>query len=155
SQSGIDLINKLNMGQYDAPKQKTPSDGFHYLFYVDAQQKGHITARTTITYQGAVYNMDVKFNNGLCNCAPSNIEGYGKYAWTDGSAARLRDIPHLPDEFFEMIKVAPQPTPTTTTTITTTKAQGSLRRPQQGGAPPQRSCRISRLSVVASPCPSL
>ena len=59
------------MDQYDAPKQKTPSGGLHYIFYVDAQQKDHITSRTTITYQGATYNMDVKFNNSPCNCAPT------------------------------------------------------------------------------------
>ena len=68
SQSGLALINKLNMDQYDAPKQSTPSGWFHYIFYVDAQQKEHITSRTTITYQGAKYNMDAKFKNGLCNC---------------------------------------------------------------------------------------
>ncbi|MFM7985295.1 MAG: hypothetical protein ACKPKO_38850, partial [Candidatus Fonsibacter sp.] len=65
SRSGIDLINKLNMDQYGAPKQKTPSGGFHYIFYVDAQQKDRITSKTTITYQGVKYNMDVKFKNGL------------------------------------------------------------------------------------------
>ena len=121
SQSGLDLVDKLNMDQYDAPTQKTPSKGLHYIFYVDAQQKEHITSRTTITYQGTTYNMDVKFKNSLCNCAPSKIEGYGKYTWTKGSSERLKNIPKLPDELFEIIKVAPQPTPTTTTT-TTTKA---------------------------------
>ena len=89
SQSGLDLIKQLNMDQYDAPKQKTPSGGFHYIFYVDAQQKDHITARTAITCQGAKYNMDVKFKNGLCNCAPTVIEDYGKYAWIKGTAERL------------------------------------------------------------------
>ncbi|MFM7978006.1 MAG: hypothetical protein ACKPKO_01710, partial [Candidatus Fonsibacter sp.] len=83
------------MDQYDAPKQKTPSKGLHYIFYVDAQQKKHIKSRTMITYQGAKYNMDVKFENGLCNCQPSKIEGYGKYAWTKGSAERLKNIPKL------------------------------------------------------------
>ncbi|MFM7980443.1 MAG: hypothetical protein ACKPKO_14105, partial [Candidatus Fonsibacter sp.] len=62
--------------------------------------------------------MDVKFNNCLCNCAPSKIKDYGKYAWTKGAAERLKNILKLPDELFEMIKVAPQPTPTTTTTTT-------------------------------------
>ncbi|MFM7980843.1 MAG: hypothetical protein ACKPKO_16150, partial [Candidatus Fonsibacter sp.] len=52
SQSGLDLAKKLNMDQYEAPKRKIPSGGFHYIFYVDAQQKDHITVRTTITYQG-------------------------------------------------------------------------------------------------------
>ena len=69
TRSGLDLVKKLNMDQYDAPKQKTPSGGLHYIFYVDAQQKDHITARTTITYQGVVYNMDVKFKN-VCATAP-------------------------------------------------------------------------------------
>ncbi|MFM7982903.1 MAG: hypothetical protein ACKPKO_26625 [Candidatus Fonsibacter sp.] len=27
SQSGLDLVKKLNMDQYDAPKHKTPSGG--------------------------------------------------------------------------------------------------------------------------------
>ena len=108
SQSGLVLKKKLNMDQYNAPKQKTPSKGVHYIFYVDAQQKDHINSRTTITYQGTKYNMDVKFENGLCNCAPSMIEGYGKYVWTKGSIERLKNIPRLPDELFEMIKkVAP------------------------------------------------
>ena len=118
SHSGLDLVKKLNMDQYDAPKQKTPSGGLHYIFYVDAQQKDHITSRTTIPNQGVVYNMDVKFKNGLCNCAPSKIEGYGKYTWTKGASERLKNIPKLPDELFEMIKVAPQPTTPTITTTT-------------------------------------
>ncbi|MFM7980542.1 MAG: hypothetical protein ACKPKO_14615, partial [Candidatus Fonsibacter sp.] len=84
------------MDQYGAPKQKTPSKGLHYIFYVDAQQKKHITSRTTITYQCVVYNMDVKFNNGLGNCTPSKIEGYGKYAWTKGAAERFKNTPKLP-----------------------------------------------------------
>jgi len=116
SQSGVVLKEKLNMDQYDAPKQKTPSKGLHYIFYVDDQQKKHINSRATITYQGVKYNMDVKFKNGLCNCSPSKIEGYGKYAWTKGSAERLKNTPKLPDELFEMIKVAPQPQQTTTIT---------------------------------------
>ncbi|MFM7980425.1 MAG: hypothetical protein ACKPKO_14015 [Candidatus Fonsibacter sp.] len=61
------------MDQYDAPKQKTPSGGLHYIFYVDAQQKDSIAACTTITYQGGVYNMDLKFKNGLRKCAPSKL----------------------------------------------------------------------------------
>ncbi len=97
AQSGLDLDKKLNMDQYDAPTQNTPSGGLHYIFYVDAEQKKHITSRTTITYQGVKYNMDVKFENGLCNCAPSKIEGYGKYTWTPGSSERLKNIPKLPD----------------------------------------------------------
>ncbi|MFM7981850.1 MAG: hypothetical protein ACKPKO_21280, partial [Candidatus Fonsibacter sp.] len=58
--------------------------------------------------------MDVKFKHGLCKCAPSNNDGYGKYAWTKGSAARLRDIPKLPDELFEMISSNLITPPTTT-----------------------------------------
>ncbi|MFM7981304.1 MAG: hypothetical protein ACKPKO_18510, partial [Candidatus Fonsibacter sp.] len=105
SQSGLDLVKQPNMYQYDAPKQKTPSGALHYLFYVDTLQKFSITARTTIPYQGAVYNMDVKFKNGLCNCAPSKIKDYGKYAWTKGSSERLNNIPKLPDKVFDVIKV--------------------------------------------------
>ena len=46
--SGLELVKKLNMDQHDAPKQKSPSGGLHYIFYVDAQQKDQITACTTI-----------------------------------------------------------------------------------------------------------
>ncbi|MFM7982755.1 MAG: hypothetical protein ACKPKO_25875, partial [Candidatus Fonsibacter sp.] len=104
------------MDQYDAPKQKTPSKGLHYIFYVDAQQKEHISSRTTIPYQDAVYHMDVKFKNGLRNCAPSKIDGYCKYTWTKGAAERFNNIPKRPDELFDLIKVAPQPTTPTVTT---------------------------------------
>ena len=81
--------------------------------------------------------MDVKFKNGLCNCAPSKIEGYGKYACTNGSVEMLKNIPKLPDELFEMIKSTPVPTnprvapaiPTTPTTpaTSTTKEMQDLR----------------------------
>ncbi|MFM7981968.1 MAG: PriCT-2 domain-containing protein, partial [Candidatus Fonsibacter sp.] len=70
--------------------------------------------------------MDVKFKNGLCNCAPSQIEGCGKYAWTKGASERLKNIPKLPDDLFEMIKVSQQPT---TPSITT-------RAPRIAGATP-------------------
>jgi hypothetical protein len=46
--------------------------------------------------------VDVKFTNQLCNCAPSKIEGYGAYKWTNPS--KLRRIPPLPLELFNMTK---------------------------------------------------
>ena len=60
--------------------------------------------------------------------------------WTKGAAERLKDILKLPDELFEMIKVAPQPqqtttitrsprvapAPTTTATTTATATPGEL-----------------------------
>ncbi|MFM7985776.1 MAG: hypothetical protein ACKPKO_41325, partial [Candidatus Fonsibacter sp.] len=96
--------------------------------------------------------MDVKFKNGLCNCAPSKIEGYGRYARTKGAAERFKNIPKLPDELFEMIKVAPKPTtPAVTTTTTTRKKEPLRRQQQQRQPPPPRRCRISRLCVVACP----
>ena len=85
--SGLDLVKNLNMGQYDAPKQKIPSGVFHYIFYVDAQQKEHTTSRTTITYQGATYKMDVKFKS-LCNSAPLALSRVT--ANTRGPSGRLR-----------------------------------------------------------------
>jgi len=127
--NGMQLIQKLNMDQYGAPCQKTPSGGKHYLFYVDAAQKEQITSKTTIMYQGVKYNMDVKFQNSLCTCAPTKIEGYGNYAWTKGSFEKLQNIPKLPDELFKMISAKkspaarPQtPTPTTEETIETPPA---------------------------------
>ena len=35
NKSGLELMAKLNMDQYKAPKQMTPSGGFHYIFWVD------------------------------------------------------------------------------------------------------------------------
>ena len=57
--NGMKLIEKLNMDQYGAPCQKTPSGGRHYPFYADAVQKGSITDKTTIMYEGVKCNMDV------------------------------------------------------------------------------------------------
>ena len=124
--SGMKLIEKLNMDQYGAPCQKTPSGGRHYLFYADAKQKESITAKTTIVHEGVKYNMDVKFQNDLCTCAPTKIEGYG--SWTKGSCDKLLNIPPLPDELFKMISAkkspatTPRATPTTTATATATPA---------------------------------
>ena len=101
SKSGLELMEKLKMDSYKAPKQSTPSGGFHYLFWVDAKQKEHIGSPTGIMYKGDKYNMDVKFNNGLRNCAPSKIEGYGEYKWVN--PGKLRNMPQLPNELFELV----------------------------------------------------
>ena len=44
--SGLELMNLLKMDQYKAPKQSTPSGGFHYIFWVDEKQKEHIGSPT-------------------------------------------------------------------------------------------------------------
>ncbi|MFM7983505.1 MAG: hypothetical protein ACKPKO_29685, partial [Candidatus Fonsibacter sp.] len=88
----------------------------------------------------------------LCNCSPSKIEGYGKYAWTKGSAQRIKNIPKLLDELFEMIKVAPQPTVATTTTNSPRVAPAV---PTTGAATTKELQDLKALwSVVASPFPS-
>ncbi|MFM7983282.1 MAG: hypothetical protein ACKPKO_28570, partial [Candidatus Fonsibacter sp.] len=45
SHSGLDLVNKLNMDQYNAPKQKTPSKRFplHILRRCPTKGAYHIT----------------------------------------------------------------------------------------------------------------
>ena len=125
SVNGLELIKKLNMDQYRAPCQSTPSGGFHYLFYADASQQKQITSRTTIEHEGVKYNMDVKFTRSLCTCAPTKIEGYGPYRWKSASA--LLDIPKLPDELFQMIsspvRTAPTRTPRATTATTATPSE--------------------------------
>ncbi len=98
SKNGMELISKLKMDSYGAPCQKTPSGGKHYLFYATPAQKEHITSKTTINYEGVKYNMDVKFQNSLCTCAPTKIEGYGEYIWTAGSGAKLKNIPKPPED---------------------------------------------------------
>ena len=50
----------------------------------------------------------------MCNCALSSVEGYGKYDWTKGLAARLRDNPKFSNDLCDMICSRP-PTPPTTT----------------------------------------
>ena len=81
SKHGLELIKQLKINKRGAPKQSTPSGGFHYLFSADAEQLNQISSKTTVMYDGVKYNMDVKFKNSLCNCQPSNIEDYGKYEW--------------------------------------------------------------------------
>ena len=63
--SGVDFAKMLNMDQYGAPKQLTPSKGYHYIFYLDAEQSSKMTSNSinNITYQGVEYAMDVKFKN--------------------------------------------------------------------------------------------
>ena len=109
AKNGLELLKKLKMNKRGAPRQSTPSGGFHYLFYADAVQKEQITSKTTIMYEGTKYSMDVKFRNSLCNCAPSRIEDYGKYEWDD--PYQLLDIPQLPNDLFEMIRTPPSPPP--------------------------------------------
>ncbi|MFM7989002.1 MAG: hypothetical protein ACKPKO_57785, partial [Candidatus Fonsibacter sp.] len=65
----------------------------------------------------APYTTWTSSSRTVCAISPhSKIEGYGKYAWATGSSERLKNIQKLPNELFELIKVAPQPTPTPTTT---------------------------------------
>ena len=61
SKNGNDLIALLNLDDYDAPKQSTPSGGVHYLFYVDTKQKDLIGSKTGIMYEGVKCNADAKF----------------------------------------------------------------------------------------------
>ena len=101
SKNGLELIELVKVDERGAPEQSTPSGGYHYPFYVEADQRDQITSRTGLTYNGTKYNADVKFSNSLCNCQPSKIEDYGKYQWTN--PYQLLDIPKLPDDLFELI----------------------------------------------------
>ena len=58
-------------------------------------------------YNGKIYNVDVKFKNGLCNCEPSKIDNYGKYKWLNPE--KLGDIPKLPEVLFNLISSKPSP----------------------------------------------
>ena len=78
TRNGFELAETLNLDRHKAPEQKTPSGGFHFLFWVDADQAKHLNSRTGVEYEGIKYNMVVKFKNSFCNCAPSKIEGYGE-----------------------------------------------------------------------------
>ena len=106
--NGIEFMNLLNLDQYQAPKQSTPSGGFHFLFYFDEKQKQLIkSSGTTMQYEGKVYNVDFKFTNQLCNCAPSKIDNYGEYTWLNPE--KLGDIPKLPEKLFALISNKPAP----------------------------------------------
>jgi len=116
--SGLDLVKLLDMDQYGAPKQSTPSKGCHYIFYLDAEQTSKMISNSinNITYQRVEYAMDVKLKNQICKRSPSIIEGYGRYAWTKGSYDKLRNIPRLPDELYSMINAKKTPPPPNTHT---------------------------------------
>ena len=58
----ISLLN-LDMDQYGAPKQHTPSIGLHYIFNVDGEPIKRMGSKTCITHNGIKYSMDVKFKN--------------------------------------------------------------------------------------------
>jgi len=80
---------------------------------VNVEQGANINALNGVMCDGVEYNMDVKCKNGLCNCAPSSIEGYGDYKWVN--PFKLLDIPKLPDAIFDMIKSKPIPKTSPTT----------------------------------------
>ena len=105
AENGLKLMDLLDLDQYNGPKQATPSGGYHFLFYVDEEQKHNVRNRTGLIHEGIKYNADVKFENGLCNCEPSEIDGYGKYKWID--PCRLLNIPQLPDVLYDIIKADP------------------------------------------------
>ena len=107
SLNGLQFMKLLNLDQYQAPKQSTPSGGFHYLFYVDEAQKDLIPNKTTMEYNGKIYNVDVKFKNQLCNCEPSKIDNYGEYKWLNPE--KLASIPKLPEKLFALISSKPAP----------------------------------------------
>ena len=60
----FNLVDKLIMDQYDAPKQHTPSGALHSIFYVDGEQAKRVGSKTCVTHNGIKYNMDVNFKNG-------------------------------------------------------------------------------------------
>ena len=49
--NGMKPAKKLNMDQYEAPRQFTPSGGLHYIFYVDGEQAKRIGTRTCSAYK--------------------------------------------------------------------------------------------------------
>ena len=128
--NGMEMVKTLNMDQYGAPKQLTPSKGCHYIFYLDDEQAKQMTSNSinNITYQGEQYAVDVKFKNQLCNCWPSKIPGYGEYGWVKGSFEKLKNIPQLPKELFELIKQPSKKSPATTPS-TRTPASTPTRTP--------------------------
>ena len=92
--------------------------------------------------------MDVKFQNDLCTCAPTKIEGYGKYIWEYGSGKKLLNIPRLPDKLFKMIsaKRSPQQHP-----AQHQQQQQQQHQPQQQT---KHKLMILGLSALASQLPS-
>ena len=63
TKSGLDLVDEVNMDQYDAPKQHTPSSGLHYIFNVDGEPIKRMGSKTCITHNGIKYSMAVKLKN--------------------------------------------------------------------------------------------
>ena len=63
--NGLEFARIMDLDRFGAPKQRTPSGGSHYLFWVDEEQGKHIRSRTGVCCEGVQYNMDVKFKNSL------------------------------------------------------------------------------------------
>ena len=102
AENGLKLIDMLDLDKYNAPKQQTPSKGMHYLFYVNEEQRQHITkSLTTMKIDNIKYHVDIKFKNGLLNCEPSTIKNYGSYKWVNPE--QLSNIPQLPQELYQII----------------------------------------------------
>jgi hypothetical protein len=59
--NGMEMVKTLNMDQYEAPKQLTPSKGCHYIFYLDAEQAEQMTSNSinTITTNSYYYTSKV------------------------------------------------------------------------------------------------
>ncbi len=87
------------------PCPKHTSLGCHsLLFHVEAQHNDQISTNTTIAHLGAKYNTNVKFKSGLCDYAPSTVEGYGKQkAGGSGHPGYAESSKLLHGEFLEII----------------------------------------------------
>ena len=52
AKNGFNFFDELDMDQYGAPKQHTPSSGLHYIFNVDGKHTKRIGSKTCITHNG-------------------------------------------------------------------------------------------------------
>ena len=73
--NGLEFQRLLDLDRFGAPKQRTPSGGFHYLFHVDAAMAERIRNRTTVRHQGVTYNVDVKFRKRFDELRPEPNRG--------------------------------------------------------------------------------
>lgn len=109
--NGMDLLNiwlnidkSINKTSYE----KTQSDGRHYYFYVDEEQKKYLTTSQTLTkYKDKIYKVDYKFERQCAVVSPSFFYKSGikiSYSWLNG-CLRRDNIIKLPDCIYECIKL--------------------------------------------------
>jgi len=105
-QNGNKLWDLWNV-ETNTIKEVTPSNGFHYYFYVTKEQAEYLKcSKTTLTYNDITYAVDYKFTNQMSAIAPSHYMKNGKTVFYEyvGKTFLTGMIEKIPDVIFETLK---------------------------------------------------